>query len=67
MLHALIADAQARLDEARRQLRLAAVNFDVPDDELIELRAKARNVYNELAALDRKKLKKGLLSFLKLW
>ncbi|WP_363347864.1 hypothetical protein [Methylocystis echinoides] len=67
MLHALIADAQARLDEARRQLRLAAINFDVPDDELIELRAKARNVYNELAALDRKKLKKGLLSFLKLW
>jgi hypothetical protein len=64
MLHALIADAQARLDEARRQLRLAAINFDVPDEELIELRAKARNVYNELAELDRKKLKKGLFSFL---
>ncbi|MEK4034700.1 hypothetical protein WOC76_10315 [Methylocystis sp. IM3] len=66
MLHALIADAQARLDEARRQLRLAAMNFDVPDEELLELRAKARNVYNELAALDRKKLKKGLFSFLKI-
>lgn len=66
MLHALIADAQARLDEARRQLRLAAINFDVPDEELLELRAKARNVYNELAALDRKKLKKGLFSFLKI-
>ena len=57
MLHALIADAQARLDDARRQLRLAAINFDVPDDELLELRAKARTVYNELANLDRKKLK----------
>ncbi len=67
MLHALIADAQARLDEARRQLRLAAINFDVPDDELLELRARARNVYDELAALDRKKLKKGLFSFLKIW
>jgi hypothetical protein len=67
MLHALIADAQARLDDARRQLRLAAINFDVPDDELLELRAKARNVYNELANLDRKKLKGGLLSFLKFW
>lgn len=67
MLHALIADAQARLDDARRQLRLAAVNFDVSDEELLELRARARNVYNELAALDRKKLKGGLLSFLKFW
>jgi hypothetical protein len=64
MLHALIADAQARLDEARRQLRLAALNFDVPDEELLELRAKARTVYNELAELDRKKLKRGLFSFL---
>ncbi len=64
MLHALIADAQARLDDVRRQLRLAAINFDVPDDELLELRAKARDIYNELAALDRKKLKKGLFSFL---
>lgn len=67
MLHALIADAQARLNEARRQLRLAAINFDVPDDELLELRAKARKVYDELAVLDRKKLKKGLLGFLKIW
>lgn len=66
MLHALIADAQARLDDARRQLRLAAINLDVPDEELLELRAKARNVYNELADLDRKKLTKGLLGFLKI-
>ncbi len=65
MLHALIADAQARLDDARRQLRLAAINFDVPDDELLELRARARTVYNELAELDRKRLKKGLFGFLK--
>lgn len=67
MLHALIADAQARLDEVRRQLRLAAINFDVPDEELLELRAKARNVYDELAGLDRKKLKGSLLSSLKFW
>lgn len=65
MLHALIADAQARLDTARRELRLAAINFDIPDEELIELRARARQVYDELAQLDRKKLKKGLFSFLK--
>jgi hypothetical protein len=67
MLHALIADAQARLDESRRRLRLAAINFEVPDEELLALRADARKIYEELAALDRKKLKKGLLSFLKIW
>ncbi|WP_457797021.1 hypothetical protein [Methylocystis sp. S23] len=67
MLHALIADAQARLDNARRELRLAAINFDVSDEQLLELRANARKIYDELAALDRKKLKKGLFSFLKLW
>ncbi len=67
MLHALIADAQTRLDEARRQLRLAAINFDVPDDELLALRSDARKIYDELAALDRKKLKKGLLGLFKFW
>lgn len=65
MLHALIADAQARLDSARRELRHAAVNFDISDDDLVALRARARSVYDELAELDRKKLKKGLFSFLK--
>jgi hypothetical protein len=65
MLHALIADAQARLNAARRDLRHAAVNFEIPDEELLELRARARKVYAELAELDRKKLKKGLFSFLK--
>jgi len=67
MLHALIADAQARLDDARRQLRLAAINFDVPDEELLELRSRARNVYQELAALDRKLLRRNPLRFLKFW
>ena len=67
MLHALIADAQTRLDEARRQLRLAAINFEVPDDELLARRADARKIYDELAALDRKKLKKGLLGLFKFW
>jgi hypothetical protein len=67
MLHALIADAQARLDHARRELRLAAINFDVPDQELLELREKAKKIYDELAALDRKMLKKGILSVFKFW
>lgn len=67
MLHALIADAQARLDEARRQLRLAAVDFDISDEQLLEMRAGARKVYEELAVLDRKLLSRNPLRFLKFW
>jgi len=67
MLHALIADAQARLDNARRELKSAVLDFDVPDDKIAEMRATARQVYEELAQLDRKALKKGLFGFLKFW
>lgn len=67
MLHGLIADAQVRLDAARRELKAAALDFDVPDDKLIEMRGVARQTYEELAALDQKLLKKGFFSFLKFW
>lgn len=67
MLHALIAEAQTRFDAAMRELKQAALNFDVADDELLELREKARKLHEELAALDRKLLKKGFFSFLKFW
>jgi hypothetical protein len=67
MLNALIADAQARLDQARRELKSAVLDFEVPDDKLLELRAAARQVYDELGALDRKKLRRGLFGFLKFW
>ena len=67
MLHALIAEAQARFDAATRELKQAALNFDVADEELLELREKARKLHEELAALDLKLLKKGFFSFLKFW
>ncbi len=67
MLHALIADAQTRLNQARRELKTAVLDFDLPDDKLLEMRGAARTVYDELAALDQKLLKKGLFSFLKFW
>lgn len=67
MLHVLIAEAQARFDVATRELKQGALNFDVGDDELLELREKARKLHEELAALDRKLLKKGFFSFLKFW
>jgi hypothetical protein len=63
----LIAHAQTRLDDARRQLRGAAMDFDVPDEQLLELRASARRAYEELREMDRRMLKKGLLQSLKFW
>jgi hypothetical protein len=68
MLHALIAEAQKKLDAARRELKHAAIDFEVSDEELLEARANARKIYEELRALDAKKLSsKGLLGFLKFW
>jgi hypothetical protein len=66
-LNALIADAQARLDQARRELKSAVLDFEVADDSLMEMRAAARRVYDELKALDRRKLKGGLFGFLRFW
>lgn len=68
MLHALIAEAQKKLDAARLELKQAAINFDVSDEELVEARANARKIYEELKALDAKKLgRQGLFGFLKFW
>lgn len=66
-LNSLIADAQERLDRSRRKLKSAILDFDVSDENLLEMRAAARRVYDELSALDRKKLKRGLFGFLKFW
>ena len=60
----LIAFAQAQLDDARRALRDAAVDFAESDEKVLELRAAARRAYEELAALDRRAAKKGFLSLL---
>lgn len=67
MLHALIADAQARLDRARRELKAAVQDFDISDEALMEMRASARKTYEELAELDKKLLRKGIFGLLKFW
>lgn len=68
MLHASIAEAQKKLDAARRELKSAAINFDISDEALIALRADARKVYEELSVLDQKLLKRqGFLGFLRFW
>lgn len=58
---------QNRLDAARREIRQAVVDFDVTDEKLLEMRANARQAYEELRALDRKNLRSGLLAAFKFW
>jgi hypothetical protein len=50
MLHALIADAQARFNVATRELKQSALNFDITDEQLIESRDNARKIHEELSA-----------------
>jgi hypothetical protein len=59
--------AQGRLDAARREIREAVTDFSISDEKLLELRANARQAYEELQKLDSKATQKGLFSFLKLW
>jgi hypothetical protein len=63
---ARIAFAQNRLDAARKEIRAAVVDFSITDEKLLELRANAREAFNELRELDRR-ASKSLLGFLKFW
>jgi len=54
------AATQSKLDDTRRALREAAIDFSVPDDKLLELR-------RAFAELDRKAAKKDLFGLLKFW
>jgi hypothetical protein len=65
--NSLIALLQEKLDAARRELRSAAVDFDISDEELLELRASARRIFSELKEQDRLAAQKGLLAALKFW
>ena len=58
---------QGRLDAARRELRQAVIDFDVTDEKLLQLRANARQAFEELRELDRKNLTPGFLSLFKFW
>jgi len=52
---------QERLAVARRNLALAAIDFSIPDEKILELRESVRR---EAADVQRLKKKKGLLGFL---
>jgi hypothetical protein len=61
--------AQRRLDEARRNLRNAALDFSVADEKLLELRAEARRAFNDIKAIDEQvaKSRQGLFGAFKFW
>jgi hypothetical protein len=63
-VNSLVAIAQARLDELRRKLRVAVIDFDVSDEDVLELRQESRLAYDELKEINRKAEKKGILGFL---
>ncbi len=60
----ILAHMKSNLDLARREMRGAVINLDVPDDKLLELRAETRRLFEEVRELERKAAKKGLFGFL---
>jgi len=56
-----IDQAQQKLNAARGELRAAVINFRVPDETVLELRAAVRRAEEEFHQVNRKK---GLLGFL---
>lgn len=65
---AKIVFAQKRLDEARRNLRDAALDFSVPDEKLLELRVEARHAFDAMKAVDAQaaRARQGFFGF-KFW
>jgi hypothetical protein len=60
----ILAQMKSKLDLARRELRGAVINLDVTDDNLLELKADTRRLFEEVKELERKAAKKGLFGFL---
>ena len=60
----LLAHMESQLDVSRRQIREAAIDFTIPDDKVLELRADTRQLFEEVKELERKSGKKGLFRFL---
>ena len=56
----LIAEAQQRLEEARRHLRYSITDLSIPDEKIVELRDIARQLDAEVTRLTKKK---GFLGF----
>ncbi|WP_363347383.1 hypothetical protein [Methylocystis echinoides] len=60
----LLQHEQARFEDARRQMGLAAMDFSIPDEQFLELRSQVRRLQNDVKKLERKsKSLFGLFSF----
>lgn len=57
LIHAQIAEAQRNYDAAKRKLTNAVVNAGIGDEEVLELRASARELLQILSELDGKMLR----------
>ena len=60
----LVAHMESQLEAARRQLRDAVIDFSLPDDKILELRADVRRVMEQVQELQRTSAKRGLFGFL---
>ena len=60
----LFAHMKSQLEATRRQIREAVIDFSIPDDKVLELRADPRQLFEEVKELERKSAKKGLFRFL---
>ncbi len=52
LIHALIAECQKKLDNAKRELRDAVTDLDADDDTVVHLRERVRALSKELRELD---------------
>lgn len=53
----LLQAVKADFETKRRQLGLAAMDFSLPDDRLVELRAELRRLQDEVRTLEKKSKK----------
>jgi hypothetical protein len=60
----LLAHMKSKLDLARGEMRGAVIDFSIPDEKLLELRANARRILEEVQQFERKAAKRGLFGFL---
>ena len=60
----LVAHMESELEAARRQLANAVIDFSLPDDKVLELRADVRRVMEQVQELQRTSAKRGLFGLL---
>ena len=62
----LLTYMELQFKAARREIRESVIDFRVPDDKLLQLRAEAQRLLEEVKELERRSAKNGLFGFLKI-